>query len=300
MAPGFRPVPRAARPGDRERLRSVGRAAPLLGPAVLWLGLFYLVPLVLLLVQSFWTYDQVNVATDRTATLDRYREVLGDPLYRNVLWKTVRLALLVTLTDIALAFPLAAFIAYRVRRKSLALMLVIIPLWSSYLVRAYAWRTILGRDGVLNNLLVGSHILSHPSDAFLFSNTAMYITFTHVWLPFMVLPLYTALEKVPPSLLEAARDLGANGIGTFRHVTLPLVLPGIVAGAIATFSLTMGDYITPSLVGGPDSNLIGNLVFSQFGGSNNWPLGSAISMLVLVVLGCFLILAGRTGALEAL
>ena len=290
----------AARPGDRERLRSVGRAAPLLGPAVLWLGLFYLVPLVLLLVQSFWTYDPVNVATDRTATLDRYREVLGDPLYRNVLWKTVRLALLVTLTDIALAFPLAAFIAYRVRRKGLALMLVIIPLWSSYLVRAYAWRTILGRDGVLNTLLVGSHILSQPSDAFLFSNTAMYITFTHVWLPFMVLPLYTALEKVPPSLLEAARDLGASGIGTFRHVTLPLVLPGIVAGAIATFSLTMGDYITPSLVGGPDSNLIGNLVFSQFGDSNNWPLGSAISMLVLVVLGCFLILAGRTGALEAL
>lgn len=278
----------------------MGRAAPLLGPAVLWLGLFYLVPLLLLLVQSFWTYDPVNVATDRTATLDRYREVLGDPLYRNVLWKTVRLALLVTLTDIALAFPLAAFIAYRVRRKGLALMLVIIPLWSSYLVRAYAWRTILGRDGVLNNLLVGSHILSQPSDAFLFSNTAMYITFTHVWLPFMVLPLYTALEKVPPSLLEAARDLGASGIGTFRHVTLPLVLPGIVAGAIATFSLTMGDYITPSLVGGPDSNLIGNLAFSQFGDSNNWPLGSAISMLVLVVLGCFLILAGRTGALEAL
>jgi spermidine/putrescine transport system permease protein len=271
----------------------------LLGPSVVWLGVFYLVPLALLLVQSFWTYDSVNVVTNQTPTLDRYRALASDPLYRDVLWKTVRLAALVTVTDIALAFPLAAFIAFRIRRKSLGLLLVIIPLWSSYLVRAYAWRTILGTDGVLNNFLVWSHILSHPSSALLFSNTAMYITFTHVWLPFMVLPLYTALEKVPPSLMEAARDLGANGPRVFRHVIVPLVLPGIIAGSIATFSLTMGDYITPGLLGGPDSNLIGNLIFTQFGGTLDWPLGSAISMLVLAVLACFLVLASRTGALEA-
>ena len=147
-----------------------------------------------------------------------------------MLWKTIKLALLVTLTDALLAFPIAALIAYRVKRKNLALMLVIIPLWSSYLVRAYAWRTILGSDGVLNTFLVSTHILSKPTDALLFSNTAMYITFTHVWLPFMILPMYAALEKLPPSLLEAARDLGANGPRTFLHVVLPLVLPGIVAG----------------------------------------------------------------------
>ena len=267
---------------------------------MVWLAVFYLIPLVLLLIQSFWTYDPVNVITDQHLTLDRYHELAADPLYRDVLWKTVRLAALVTLTDIVLAFPLAAFIAYRVRRKSLALLLVIIPLWSSYLVRAYAWRTILGTDGVLNNFLVWSHVLRHPSSAFLFSNTAMYITFSHIWLPFMVLPVYTALENVPSSLLEAARDLGANGPRTFRHVILPLVLPGVVAGSIATFSLTMGDYITPNLLGGPDSNLIGNLIFSQFGETLNWPLGSAISMLVLAVLACFLIIASRTRALEAL
>jgi spermidine/putrescine transport system permease protein len=272
----------------------------LLGPSVVWLGVFYLFPLALLLVQSFWTYDTVNVVTNQTPTLDRYRALAGDPLYRDVLWKTVRLAALVTVTDIALAFPLAAFIAFRIRRKSLGLLLVIIPLWSSYLVRAYAWRTILGTDGILNNFLVWSHILSHPSSALLFSNTAMYITFTHVWLPFMVLPLYTALEKVPPSLMEAARDLGASGPRVFRHVIFPLVLPGVIAGSIATFSLTMGDYITPSLLGGPDSNLIGNLIFTQFGGTLDWPLGSAISMLVLAVLAVFLVLASRTGALEAL
>jgi ABC-type spermidine/putrescine transport system permease subunit I len=272
----------------------------LLGPAVLWLGIFYLVPLVLLLIQSFWTYDPVNVVTDQSFTLDRYRELGSDPVYRDVLWKTVKLAALVTFTDIVLAFPLAAYIAFRVRRKSLGLLLVIIPLWSSYLVRAYAWRTILGHDGVLNSFLVWAHILRQPSDALLFSNTAMYICFTHVWLPFMVLPLYTALEKVPRSLLEAARDLGANGPRVFRHVVLPLVLPGVIAGSIATFSLTMGDYITPSLLGGTDSNLIGNLIFSQFATTLNLPLGSALCMLVLAVLACFLIIAGRTGALEAL
>ena len=281
-------------------MRSAAAAAPLLAPSVIWLGIFYLVPLFLLLVQSFWTYDPVNVVTDQHLTLGRYGDLASDPVYRDVLWKTVKLAALVTLTDILLAFPLAAFIAYRVRRKGLALLLVIVPLWSSYLVRAYAWRTILGHDGVLNSFLIWAHVISQPSDVFLFNNTAMYITFTHVWLPFMVLPLYTALEKVPPSLVEAARDLGADGQRTFRHVILPLVLPGIIAGSISTFSLTMGDYITPSLLGGPDSNLIGNLILSQFGTTLDWPLGSAISMLVLAVLACFLILAGRTGALESL
>ncbi len=281
-------------------MRSAATAAPLLAPSVIWLGIFYLVPLVLLLAQSFWTYDPVNVVTDQHLTLGRYGDLASDPVYRDVLWKTVKLAALVTLTDILLAFPLAAFIAYRVRRKGLALLLVIVPLWSSYLVRAYAWRTILGHDGVLNSFLIWAHVISQPSDVFLFNNTAMYITFTHVWLPFMVLPLYTALEKVPPSLVEAARDLGADGPRTFRHVILPLVMPGIIAGSISTFSLTMGDYITPSLLGGPDSNLIGNLILSQFGTTLDWPLGSAISMLVLAVLACFLILAGRTGALESL
>lgn len=242
----------------------------------------------------------MTFTTDQHPTLGRYHDLFSDPLYRDVLWKTIKLAALVTITDIVLAFPLAAFIAYRVRRKGLALLLVIIPLWSSYLVRAYAWRTILGSDGVLNSFLVWSHLLSRPSDALLFSNTAMYITFTHIWLPYMVLPLYAALEKVPPSLVEAARDLGADGPRIFRHVILPLVLPGLVAGSISTFSLTMGDYITPKLLGGPDSNLIGNLVFSQFGESNDWPLGSAICMLILAVLGCFLALAARSGALEAL
>jgi ABC-type spermidine/putrescine transport system permease subunit I len=281
-------------------VRSAAAAAPLLGPAVIWLAFFYLVPLGLLLIQSFWTYDPVNVVTNQAPTLDRYHDLANDPLYRDVLWKTVRLAALVTITDILLAFPIAAYIAFRVRRKSVALLLVIIPLWSSYLVRAYAWRTILGSDGVLNNFLVWSHILSHPSSAFLFSNTAMYICFTHVWLPYMILPLYTALEKVPPSLLEAARDLGAGAPSVLRHVIVPLVIPGIVAGSISTFSLTMGDYITPSLLGGPDSNLIGNLIFSQFATTLNLPLGSAICMLVLVVVGVFLVLAGRTGALDSL
>ncbi len=273
------------------------RALPSLSPSLLWLALFYLVPLGLLLAHSVWSVDQVDQVIVRRATWLNYRTLFQDPLYRNVVVRTLLMALGVTLTDAVLAFPIAYLIAFRLcRARTLALMLVLVPLWSSYLVRAYAWKTILGIDGVLNSFLVATHILRAPSPAFLYSNLAMYITFTHIWLPFMILPVYTALEKIPRSLLEAAGDLGAPGWRAFRHVVLPLAVPGVVAGAIATFSLTMGDYITPGLVGGPDSQLIGNVIASQFGATYNWPLGAAFSVVVLVVVALFLVLANRAGA----
>jgi spermidine/putrescine transport system permease protein len=289
---------RAERRGvPRRPLPAVVRALPLLSPSLLWLAIFYLAPLGLLLVHSVWSTDQVNMVLVHQFTLTNYGSLVSDPLFRDVALRTVAMALGVTLADIVLAFPVAYLITFRLQRaRTLAFLLVLVPLWSSYLIRAYAWRTILGIDGILNSFLVATHILSKPSPAFLYSNLAMFITFTHVWLPFMILPVYTALEKIPRSLLEAANDLGAPAWRAFVHVVLPLSVPGIVAGAIATFSLTMGDYITPQLLGGPDSQLVGNVIASQFGATFNWPLGAAFSVIVLGIVALFLGLANRAGA----
>lgn len=285
---------------QKRKLPPLVRALPLLSPSLLWLSIFYLVPLGVLLLHSVWSTDQVNMVIVHQFTLSNYSSLAADPLFRDVALRTLLMALGVTLVDVALAFPIAYLIAFRLRRlKTLGFLLVLVPLWSSYLIRAYAWKTILGIDGVLNSFLVATHILSAPSPAFLYSNLAMFITFTHVWLPYMILPLYTALEKIPRSLLEAANDLGAPGWRTFLHVILPLSIPGLVAGSIATFSLTMGDYITPQLLGGPDSQLVGNVIASQFGVTFNWPLGAAFSAVVLVIVAVFLGLANRVGAAGA-
>ncbi len=286
---------RSARGGWRRS--PTPRALSLLSPSLLWLGVFYLAPLALLLTHSVWSVDQVDQVIIHKVTAINYTTLAGDPLYRNVTLRTLAMAAGVTLTDALLAFPVAYMIAFRLRRsRTVALLLVLVPLWSSYLLRAYAWKTILGTDGILNGFLVVTHILRSPSPAFLYSNLAMYITFTHIWLPYMILPVYTALEKIPRPLLEAAGDLGAWGPQAFWHVVLPLTVPGLVAGAIATFSLTMGDYITPGLVGGPDSQLVGNVIASQFGATYNWPLGAALSTVVLVIVGGLLVLANRAGA----
>ncbi len=278
-------------------MRAALRALPLLSLPLGWLSIFYLAPLGLLLLHSVWSVDQVDLVIVHTFTLANYSTIAADPLFRTVALRTVLMAVAVTVTDIVLAFPVAYLIAFRLRRaRGLAMMLVLVPLWSSYLVRAYAWKTILGIDGVLNSFLVATHILSTPSPAFLYSNLAMFITFTHIWLPYMILPVYAALEKIPAALLEAASDLGAAGWRTFWHVVLPLSVPGIVAGAVATFSLTMGDYITPQLLGGPDSQMVGNVIASQFGVSFNWPLGAAFSAVVLVIVSIFLGTANRLGA----
>ena len=216
-----------------------------------------------------------------------------------MLIRTFLIAVAVTLTDLVLAFPIAFFIAKRAtKHRELLLMLVVFPLWSSYLVRAFAWKTILGTNGILNSLLLAMGIVSEPVSAFLYSKTGMYITFSQVWLPFMILPLFTILDRLPNTLLEAASDLGANWWQTFRRVILPLSLPGIRAGSLSVFSLTMGDYITPSLIGGsPGTELIGGIIADQFGVANNWPLGAALILPVLAIISVFLVIASRAGAL---
>lgn len=283
--------------GNKQRRpRELARGLALLAPPVVWMLVFYLIPLLILLVYAFWSVDYLTVV--REFTLDNFKTVATNRLYPTVILRTIVIAAIVTLIDIALAFPIAYFLARKVtRHRELLLMLVIFPLWSSYLVRAFAWRTILGTNGILNTFLQWAHITDQPLTFLLFSKEAMVLTFSQVWLPFMILPLYTVLDQLPKSLLEAAADLGGNGWQTFRRIILPLALPGVVAGSLAVFSLTMGDYITPTLIGGPGDQLIGKIIADNFGTANNWPLGAALVFPLLIVIFGMLLIANRFGAL---
>ena len=264
-----------------------------------WMMGFYLIPLLALLTYAFFRHEYVHVI--REFTLENFRQICTNPGYRNTLWRTFWIANLVTLIDTLLALPVAYFLAFRAGRwKQTLMILVLLPLWSSYLVRVFAWRVILGYHGVLNGFLTGSGVLDEPSTLFLYNKFSMTLTLCYIWLPFMVLPLTTAFERLPVKLLEAAADLGARPFTTLRRVTVPLVLPGLLAGGLSVFSLTMGDYITPSLIGGAGDILVGNLVASQFGVAANWPLGAALAAVVLVLLFALMAFLARKGALENL
>jgi putative spermidine/putrescine transport system permease protein len=280
-----------------------GRLGLLLGPAVCWLLVFYIVALVLLLMTSLWQQDVFTAEIVRKWTFSNYDKLFTgqDGLWLRVYGRTVLLATIVTLVDIALAFPLAWFMARIVSAKwrTLMFLAIVVPLWSSILVRIFAWRTILGGQGLLNEFLVDIGLLGHSSSAFLYNERAIAITWAYVWLPFMVLPIYTALEKIPHSLLEASRDLGAGTLTTFRRVILPLAFPGVVAGSIFVFSLTMGDFVAPQLVGG-GSQVLGGAIKDRFGVAADFPFGAALASLTLVTLVVFLTITRRTGALENL
>jgi ABC-type spermidine/putrescine transport system permease subunit I len=271
----------------------------LLSPPAGWMLLLYLLPLAFLFLLSLWQVRDYNIV--REWTLANYREIFARPVWLTVLLRTVLIAAGVTVVAAVLAFPLAYYVARfsTPRWRYLLFLAVLVPLWSSYLVRVFAWKIILGRNGILNGFLMSIGLTATPIDAFLYSDTAMFITFVHVWLPFMVLPVYTALERIPNSLLEASGDLGARGWMTFRQVIWPLAFPGIMAGSVFVFSLTMGDFITARLVGG-GNQLIGNVIADQFGTAFNYPFGAALSSLALVVLFIYLLVAGRGGALENL
>jgi putative spermidine/putrescine transport system permease protein len=263
-------------------------------------GVVYLGALVVLFISAFWSVDSFTGKLMHVWTLDNFRIVFStsDPTYLRIAARTIGIAAAVTLTDAILAFPLAYFMARIAgrRQRTLLFVLVLLPLWSSYLVRIYAWRLILSSDGVLNWTL-GSLGLPHQHIAF--TNTAMWIVFSYVWLPFMVLPVYAALERIPESYLEASGDLGARGWRTFRSVILPLALPGVIAGSIFTFSLTLGDYVTPLLVGGAGSSFIGNVVYENIGVNANLPFAAAFATIPVAIMGAYLLFARRLGAFEA-
>jgi putative spermidine/putrescine transport system permease protein len=231
-----------------------------------------------------------------TWTLDNFRELWNGATYRNVALRTITIAAAVTVADALIAFPFAYFMARLAgpRMRAALFILVLLPLWASYLARIYAWRLILSSDGLLNWTL---NKVGLPDANIAYTNVAVWLVFTYVWLPFMILPIYAALERIPHSYIEASRDLGAKGFRTFRSVILPLALPGVVAGSIFTFSLTLGDYITPVLVGGASSQFIGNVVYDSL---KNLPFAAAFATVPLVVMGVYLMIARRMGAFEAL
>ena len=260
-------------------------------PPLLWVTIFLLIPYAILFCYSFWQVSPLQIII-HTWSLENYRELLRNHIYLEVLFRSMRIAAAVTALALLLGYPLAYFLSFQsTRRKDLFYQLVIIPLWVSYLVRGYAWKTILGSDGVLNGFLQYLHITNHPVEFFLYSPFAVILTLTHIYTPFTFLPIYASLEHIPRNLIEASQDLGASPFRTFWRVILPLSLPGVLAGATFAFVLTLGDFLAPLLVGGPSGIMISNIVVSLFGAAYNWPLGAAISlcMLVLVVTLLFLV-----------
>ena len=280
----------------RSWLRSVAQLTPPLG----WMTLIYLAALAALFVYAFWSVDSFTGKVVHAWSLDNFREIFESGAFRGVIWRTLWIAAAVTATCAVLAFPFAYFMARLAtpRVRAMLFVLVLLPLWSSYLVRVYAWKVILAQDGILNWSM---EQIGLPGANIGYSNTAMWLVFTYIWLPFMILPVYAALERIPHSYIEASRDLGGGGFTTLRRVILPLALPGIVAGSIFTFSLTLGDYITPTLVGGAGSTFIGNIVYSTgLGVSGNLPFAAAFAAIPLAIMAIYLTLAKRTGAFEAL
>jgi putative spermidine/putrescine transport system permease protein len=291
--------------GGASRLRALMwrvpwlRAVLLLIPPVGWMLLVYIASLILLLITAFWTIDTFTTQIVQSWNLDNFRTIVSDPTYLRIIFRTVGMAAVVTVTDIVLAFPLAYYMARVASRRVQTLLFaaVLLPLWASYLARLYAWILILSHSGLLNWSV---QLVGLPPPNIGYTVVAMWIVFSYIWLPFMIIPLYAALEKVPESLLQAAADLGARRWRTVRDIVLPLVVPGIAAGSIFTFSLTLGDYITPILVGGGSSQLIGNVVYGNIGIANNVPFAAALSIVPVAIMAVYLLAAKRLGAFEAL
>jgi putative spermidine/putrescine transport system permease protein len=282
----------------------------MLMPPVLWLAVVYLGSLLALLLQSFFSIDEFSGLIDRSFTLKTYGELLR-PANLDIIVRTVTMAALVTLAAAAVAFPIAYFAARYARGKWKALFYlgVMLPLWSSYLVKVYAWKLILAKEGILTWLLQKLHLawlldgwLALPvvgGSSLSLSATGTFVVFLYVWLPFMILPLQASLERVPANLLEASADLGATPQQTFRNVVFPLALPGLAAGSIFTFSLTLGDYIIPQIIG-TSRLFIGQAVYAHQGTAGNIPLAAAFTVVPIVVMGLYLWGARRMGAFDAL
>jgi putative spermidine/putrescine transport system permease protein len=269
----------------------------LLAPPAGWFGVVYLGSLAILFVAAFWSLDPLTSAIRHEFTLKNFEQLITDNVYRVVALRTIGIAAIVTVIDVLLAFPIAYYMARyaRPRARAVLFVLVLLPLWSSYLVRVYAWRVILAQGGPLEWALAQVGI---PGIAIYPSDLAIPIVFSYIWLPYMILPIYAGLERIPSSLLEASGDLGARPGTTFRRVVLPLAFPAVVAGSIFTFSLTLGDYITPVLVS--NSQFIGNVVFDSQGVAGNVPFAAAFAMVPVLVMALYLIVARRFGAFDAL
>jgi putative spermidine/putrescine transport system permease protein len=291
------------RPGPLRRLQSAlyrhrtTQVLVLLAPPFGWFGIVYLGSLVVLFISAFWYLDPLTSAVVHEPTLKNFQEILTNPVYRVVTVRTVGIAAIVTVLDILLALPIAYFMA-RVagsRARALLYAAVLLPLWASYLVRVYAWRVILSQGGFVDWLF---GLVGLKGAALGYSDLSMVIVFTYLWLPYMILPVYAGFERIPSTLLEASSDLGAKGATTARRIILPLALPAIAAGSIFTFSLTLGDYITPALIS--NTQFIGNVVYESQGVAGNVPFAAAYALVPVLVMAIYLLLMRRLGAFEAI
>jgi spermidine/putrescine transport system permease protein len=261
-------------------------------PPLLWVALFLLLPYALMFAHSFWAVRDGFLVRDWN--LQNYRQLLTNSLYVEVFFRTMRIAASVTLASLLLGYPLAYFLSFHAAaRKELLYQLVIVPLWVSYLVRGYAWKTILGSEGVLNGFLQYLHLTHQPVSFLLYSPFAVIVMLTHIYTPFVFLPIYAALEHIPRPLIEASHDLGATQRTTFFKVILPLSMPGLLAGATFAFVLSLGDFLAPLLVGGPSATMIANIVQSLFGAAYDWPLGASVSVCILLITISLLFLTER-------
>lgn len=252
-------------------------SAPFLYALLLLVG-----PIMVIMANSFWTQDYLTI--DRTFTLDNYKAALGEPIYRDLLFRSIKVSLIVSVVTVVLAYPVAYFISFHGgRAKGLWIFIITVPFWTGYLLRILSWKVILGYKGVLNSALIGMGIVSEPLDTLLYNLNAVIITLAHSWAAFAILPIYVSLEKLDRTLLEAAADLGQGPVRRFLRVTLPLTLPGVIAALLIVMIPTVGDYVTPKLVGGKDGVMIANAIQVQFGKASNWPLGSALAVTTMVI-----------------
>jgi putative spermidine/putrescine transport system permease protein len=277
--------------------RPWARATLLLTPPLAWFVLLYVAALVVLLITAFWQINPFTTNIERIWSLTNFTTIFSSPAYRGIILRTVGMAAVVTLTDSVVAFPFAYFMARvaKPRTRTALFVAILLPLWASYLAKVYSWLLIFTHDGPLE---WGLGKIGLGQVHLIYTNWAVFTVFCYLWLPFMIIPVYAALERIPASQLEASQDLGARTWRTVRSVMLPLALPGIVAGSIFTFSLTLGDYITPLLVGGTSANFMGNIIYSNIGIANNVPFAAAMAMIPIAIMAIYLLTARALGAFE--
>lgn len=275
---------RVKAPIRRFRHSDSGRGLITISPAFLYALVMLAAPLTLMFLLSFWRQDYLDL--DRTFTLQNYREAWTGPVYQLLMLRSLAISAVTTILTVLLAYPIAYFVAFEVKQsRALWLFLITIPFWTSYLLRVFVWKVILGYNGVVNSALMQLGLISKPLTFILYDANAVVLTLTHAWAPFAILPIYVALSKIDRSLLEAAEDLGDGPLRRFWRVTLPLSMPGVLAAALIVFIPTVGDYVTPKLVGGTDGLMIANMIQVQFGKANNAPLGAALAISAMFIVG---------------
>jgi spermidine/putrescine transport system permease protein len=281
--------------------QSARRGYVLISPPLMYSLVMLAAPLALVVLLSLWSQNYLEL--DRTFTLDNYIEATTEPLYQLLLGRSIIISGVVTVCTVILAYPIAYYVAmFGGKAKPLLLLLITIPFWTSYLIRIFLWKVILGYNGVINGSLMGLGIIEEPLTFILYNANAVVLTLAHAWAPFAILPIYVSLTKIDNSLLEAARDLGDNAFQRFIRVTLPLSMPGVIAATLVVFIPTVGDYVTPKLLGGTDGLMIANMIQVQFGKANNAPLGSALAILSMVTVGFisigFVLLSRKLGKVK--